>query len=790
MKKVLNRFFCLFFILVLVFAVASCDNQQNTPNIPDKENIGEKYNALTVEEAVIELDESGLINEYLEVTIYGVIKRVVDQKIGEMYITDGHYTIRVHKVEGYSALGYKLTEYDEVVFKGKIAVVTNDVYFEATEVLEYVAIKGDDEQDLPDDPLDKVLSIEEAISLAQEAGEAGTTDKYMVTGTVKTVTNSLYGEMYITDGTNDLYIYGIEGYSSLENKPVKGYEVTLKGIIKMYNGTPEMGRCDLISFVEKDPVVNLEDYKAMSINEARNAEADSLVKISGVVAQITYATGLVPNGVFVVDETNAIYVYGKDIAGQVQVGNKITLVGSKAYYVLETEINNAQKWNYKGCNQIDNAILLENDNNNNEIDLTWVDTTTVKEIMNTPWSEDITTSIYKLTALVKKVEGNGFDNYYIDDLDGYTGSYSYSQASGKDYAWLDQYDGKICTVYLSVINAKSTQSGCVWRFVPIKVVDEGFTFDMKNAPEFAIEYGVVDGFLNSYNTDPAKELPLEVSNELLGFEGVEISYSSSNTEIFDFDYETPGVAVFHVKGYGTATITIKATYGEYEATRQLEIESVEPVEYDYYNVKYAIDAEDDQVVTIKGIVAGGIANKEGFYLVDETGVITVTTAKANLSDISVGDEVIIRGVKGHNKKAESTCAGQANIYDAEILVNNYGSHEYSTETFIEGKTFADIKALSVNDDIASQVYVVRGTIIINETPFYSSIKFQDASGETLTLYCSGAGQYSWAKDYAGQEVTVEFAICNWNDKTFWAGCLLSLTTDDGVKVNNTYNLAG
>ena len=203
-----------------------------------------------------------------------------------------------------------------------------------------------------------------------------------------------------------------------------------------------------------------------------------------------------------------------------------------------------------------------------------------------------------------------------------------------------------------------------------------------------------------------------------------------------------------------------------------------------------MDAADDEVVTIKGIVAGGIANKEGFYLVDETGVITVTTAKANLSDISVGNEVIIRGVKGHNKDAAKTHAGQANIYDAEILVNNYGNHEYSTATFIEGKTFNDIKALDVNDDIASQVYILRGKITITETAYFSSIKFEDANGTTLTLYCSGANQYSWAKDYSGQEVTVEFAICNWNNKTFWAGCLLSLTTDDGVKVNNTYNLAG
>ena len=101
-----------------------------------------------------------------------------------------------------------------------------------------------------------------------------------------------------------------------------------------------------------------------------------------------------------------------------------------------------------------------------------------------------------------------------------------------------------------------------------------------------------------------------------------------------------------------------------------------------------------------------------------------------------------------------------------------------------------IKALNVSDDIASQVYILRGTVTIIESEFFTAIEFKDANGNTLPLYCSGAGQYSWAKEYSGQEVTVEFAICNWNNKTFWAGCLLSLTTDDGVKLNNTYNLAG
>lgn len=789
MKKALKQLFCLFLVLISMFFTASCVTVPNTPEQPDdEETLGEKHNALTVEGAVNEADAAGSVA--VSIKVYGTVKNVVDYKTGEMYLTDGTYTIHVASVEGYRTLENKPTAYDEVVFTGEISTVNGDVYFVATSVVEVINIKGDDEEDLPEDPINKVLTVSEAIDIAKEVGEAGTSEKYTVTGTVKTVSNSLYGEMYITDGTNDLYIYGIEGYSTMEAKPVKGWEVTVSGIIKMYKDTPEMGKSDLISYVEKTPEINLEDYKEMTIASAREASVDTLVKITGVVAQITYADGLVPNGLFVVDNTNSIYVYSRDVAGQVEVGNTVTIAGNKTYYVLETEKSNAEKWNYTGCNQIDNAILLYNDKEISTVDFTWVKTTTVKEIMNTPWSEDITTSIYKVNALIKKVEGNGFTNYYIDDLDGFTGSYSYSQASGKDFTWLDQYDGKICTVYLSVINAKSTQSGCVWRFVPVKVIDEGFTFDMKEAPEFAIEYGVVDLFLNEYTTDPQKELPLSVSNEVLGFENVEISYESSDTNVFDFEYTNPGVAIFRVVGVGSATITITATYGDYAATRTLEITSQKPVEYDYYNVKYAIDALDDEVVTIKGVVAGGIANKEGFYLVDETGVITVTTAKANLSDISVGDEVIIRGTKGHNKKETSTCAGQANIYDAEILVNNYGKHEYSTATFIEGKTFDDIKALNVNDDIASQVYILRGTIVITETQYFSSIQFKDANGQTLTLYCSGAGQYSWAKDYSGQEVTVEFAICNWNDKTFWAGCLLSLTTDDGVKVNNTYNLVG
>jgi hypothetical protein len=58
---------------------------------------------------------------------------------------------------------------------------------------------------------------------------------------------------------------------------------------------------------------------------------------------------------------------------------------------------------------------------------------------------------------------------------------------------------------------------------------------------------------------------------------------------------------------------------------------------------------------------------------------------------------------------------------------------------------------------------------------------------TLTVYSSGSGQYSWLADYVNQEVTVELAPCNWNTKSFYATCILSITTSDGTKIYNTLN---
>jgi hypothetical protein len=75
-----------------------------------------------------------------------------------------------------------------------------------------------------------------------------------------------------------------------------------------------------------------------------------------------------------------------------------------------------------------------------------------------------------------------------------------------------------------------------------------------------------------------------------------------------------------------------------------------------------------------------------------------------------------------------------------------------------------------------------------EAQYYTNIYLTDGNGTDLRLYCSNASQYTWLKAYAGQEVTVEVAACNWNDKNNYTGCVLSAETPDG-KVYNELNFS-
>ena len=363
----------------------------------------------------------------------------------------------------------------------------------------------------------QVITIAEALELCGEPGNI-TTERYYIRGIIQTIKNGSYGQMVIADETGSIDVYGTYSadgeltYTQLEYQPVKGDEVLLHCILQNYNGTKEVKNARLIEYKNNQADIDVSQYTEATISEARDAEKGANLKITGVVARITYATGMKPSGYILVNGGVSIYVYDGDSAQRVQIGNTVTVAGTKDYWILDSEIDGAQKFGYKGCNQLTDCILVSNDNKVSEIDFSGVTEMTVKELLNTPVTEDITTQIFKVNALVKEVPGNGFTNYYFFDIDGETGNYTYSQCNGNDFEWLRAFEGKICTVYITALNAKSTGTSCNFRFLPVAVIDEGYKFDTTKAPEYVLEYHIMDLFKTEYTGNPLMEVPTSVSS--------------------------------------------------------------------------------------------------------------------------------------------------------------------------------------------------------------------------------------------------------------------------------------
>ena len=767
-----------------------CGEEEEGVKIPES---WASYETITIAEALTlceQFVESPSTDRYY---IIATVKSVDSATYGQLTITDETGEIMVYGTQSsdgslkYDKMGIELKAGDTILIYGTLQNFRgNTKEVQSAWLIDHV--EGTVVPPSVDVEPGSTITIEKALEIA---GSVGENDRFYITGTVVSVTKPQYGEMVISDGTNEISIYGSYnadgsiGYANMADKPYKGDTVTVYATLQLFKNTPEIKSAWITEFKHAELTIDPDDYTLSTIADARDAADGEVVKVQGVVARITFANGYVPSGFILIDGTASIYVYDGDAAGRVAIGNTVTLVGAKDHWILESEQDNAGKFGYQGCNQITSVTLVDNDNGNSAFDTSWITESTVKDIIETPVSEDISTIVYKVTALVKEVPGNGFTNFYFFDLDESSSSYAYSQCSGSDFDWVREFDGKICTVYLTALNAKSTGTACFWRFVPISIIDENFTFDSAKAPEFAINYHGVGQFVDSYTADPALELITSVSSELLGFEGVVLSYASSDEAVVKFVNED-GKTVMHCVAYGSATITITATYNGTTATKDITVSYTKPVSYDYISVEEAIVAEEDSTVIVKGIVGPSLVNKDGFYLMGENGLIAVITTKDTLATLSIGNEIILEGKRETYTKGGTGYFGQSSIVDAVVLVNNLGNHEYNDDYFITGKTLADLYALDHTEDHTTEVYVVTAKIEYIETNFYTSLKLTH-DGAEFNLYMSGAGQYSWMKDYFGQTVTLEIAPCNWNDKSYYRGCVLAIILEDGSKIYNTLN---
>lgn len=660
--------------------------------------------------------------------------------------------------------------------------------------------QSENQTDGSDDIDQSLITIERALELCGEEGNV-TEERYYIKAKIDSIDNAQYGQMTISDDTGSISVYrtdnfdGTVNYSEMESKPYKGDTVLLLCVLQNYNGTKEIKYARLVEFWSNQADVDTESYVKMTIAQAREATAGEKVRVSGVVARITYANGMKPSGFYLVDDTQSIYVYDADLAQRVEVGNSVDILGSKTYWILEDEKSNAEKFDYKGCCQLSDVTLVELDNSKKDYSKEWIKESTVKDVLETSVTENVTSTIYKVNALVKKEIGQGFINYYFYDIDGKTSSYAYTQCNGKDFAWLDEFDGKICTVYLSPLNAKSTASDCYFRFVPVDVTYNNYKFDISGVCEYAVKYHIAKQFdITEYSADPALKLITSVSSELLGFDGVSVKYSSSDESVVYFAKDGDNT-VMHCKNSGNATVSVDVNYKDITLSVSYQITVTLANNIDYISVGEAIKAQKDETVIVKGVVGASLINKTGFYLIDESGIIAVQASDDIMKTVNIGDEIIIsakRAIQIKEDKKDS-CFGQSYLdmtdKEATVLANNYGNHKYSTASFDSTKSIKDIYELDIKTDYTTTAYIVSGKISVNKTQYSTTYSIVGDDGTSIQLYSGSASQYEWLFDYADQELTIEMTVCNWNSKVY-KGSVLAITTSGGEKIVNEYNFQG
>lgn len=656
--------------------------------------------------------------------------------------------------------------------------------------------------------IDNPYTIAEFIEQGADLNSGETsTERWYVAGTITEISDTFFGQMTIRDDTGSIGAYGTysadgeDRYGVLpdDEKPVAGDDVVLYATLKNFNGNFEIHSGWIVAFTDNTVDDDDIEYTEMTNLEFREAEDGAYAQLTGVVAQLTYNASMTANGLILVDSTDSVYVYDMSVANQVQIGNTVTVTGTKDMFVASNAASSAAAVGYEGCLELTDCSLVSNDNGNSAFDTSWIQETTVKNIIDTDFSDNITGRIYKANVYITRYEQESSDyvNYYLNDLDGTTGSYVYTQASGADFEWLDAYEGHIVSMYFTALNANTSSSGALWRFLPIKVIEDNVTFDQSRVPWFAVEYYGLNQLASSYTTDPAVVMTTEVSSELLGFSGAKLSFKSSDTDVAYFS-EDAGVTTFHTgTEYGTATITVTGTYKEYVAySDTFEVTYREPVVYDLTTIPEAIamdvqDTDTDEPIYLEGVVGPSLINQPGFILITEEGTIAVRCTDYDIvAALSLGNTVIVKGYRDLWHKSDSTY-GEIVISNATIVENDSLYTDYSTASF-KNDTITNISAQDVtNSLLTTQAYFSEATITATGS-MYSTYYINDPdNAETgIQLYSGSATQYSWIADYANNDKTynIQMIPVNFNSKNSVRGLLMAIQVD-GEWIYNTYNFA-
>ncbi len=320
---------------------------------------------VTIPEA-IEIAKEGNGKKYI---VRGTVTEIKNATWGNMYIEDAdgnklliYGTYSADGSTRYDAMEVKPAVGDEVMLMGELSTYNNESQMKNGWLLAHTPAAGEPEP--TPDPVE--VTIPKAIEIgAAKDHNTYTEEKYIVTGTICEITNTMYGNLYIQDADgNKLLIYGLydtanNRYDAMNPQPAVGDVITVVGVLGQYNGNPQMKNGTMTAHTpaqggdEPEPTpdpVEITIAEAIAIGAAKehNTYTEEKYIITGVVAEITSD---IWGNMYIQDaDGNKILLYGLyDVDGnrfdafatKPAVGDTITVVGILGQYNGNPQMKNA-----------------------------------------------------------------------------------------------------------------------------------------------------------------------------------------------------------------------------------------------------------------------------------------------------------------------------------------------------------------------------------------------------------------------------------------------------------------
>ena len=181
-----------------------------------------------------------------------------------------------------------------------------------------------------------------AVTVAEFLAAAEGTALFELTGVVKNIKNTVYGNFDLVDATGSVYVYGLTNNGAVGSNDKnfaslginEGDKITIVGTRGAYNGSPQVaGTAYLVSHVAAQ-AATVAEFLAAPVS------SDKWYKLTGTIESIVKEQY---GNFYLQDESGRVYVYGLTKAPVVKndqsfaslglkAGDTVTLVGTRAQY--------------------------------------------------------------------------------------------------------------------------------------------------------------------------------------------------------------------------------------------------------------------------------------------------------------------------------------------------------------------------------------------------------------------------------------------------------------------------